>query len=87
MSRRIEFSHPVSFRVVDPIAEDGGLTVGFRILDGVGKHRGESCAVEDIIAEDKADGIIADEIAAYEEGLSQSVGGGLLGVAESHAVI
>ena len=83
----IEFGHAVAFRVVDPVAEDGGLSVLLGIMDRIPEDSRESGSVEDVVAEDETGGVIADEFAADDEGLRQAVGGGLLGVFEAHAEV
>ena len=51
------------------------------------QHRGKAGAVEDIVAQDEADGVVADEVFADEEGLREAIRGGLLGVFEVDAVV
>ena len=43
--------------------------------------------MEDVVAEDQADRIAADELPADDECLGQAVGRGLFGIGEAHAVI
>ena len=47
----------------------------------------EAVAVDDVVAEDHADAVVADEVLADEEGLGEAVRGGLLGVREADAVV
>ena len=46
---------------------------------------GQAVAVEDVVAEDQSDAVVADEVAADDEGLGQSRGLGLRGVGEVEA--
>ena len=57
------------------------------IRHGLPHHFRESVAVEEVVAEHETDAVIADEVLADQEGLSQAVGAGLLGVLESHAIV
>ena len=53
---------------------------------GVAAQRGaEAGAVEDVVAEDERDRVVADEVGADEERLGQAVGAGLHGVRELDA--
>ena len=47
----------------------------------------KACAMEDIVAEDKADAVVADELAADDEGLRQSVRRWLLGILEPYTQV
>ena len=83
----VEFGDAVALGVGDPVAKDGGL-LGFpgvfhRLLQQLDK----AVAVENVVAEDHADAVVADEVLADEEGLGEAVRGGLLGVREADAVI
>ena len=52
---------------------------------GVGPQRGaQAGAVEDVVAQDQGDAVLADEVGADEERLRQAVGAGLHGVADRH---
>ena len=99
----VEFRDAVALGVGDPVAEDGGLGEGrfFAALRMTGRalrmtggvfHRllqqlDEAVAVEDVVAEDHADAVVADEVLADEEGLGEAVRGGLLGIREADAVV
>ncbi len=54
-------------------------------LDASGEQAVEAGAVEYVVAQYQADAIACDELAAYDEGFGQTVGGGLLGIGEPHA--
>ena len=49
----VEFGHAVAFRVVDPVAEDGSLSVILGVMDRIFEDSGESGPVEDVVAEDE----------------------------------
>ena len=72
---------------------EGDDAVALRIGDGIGKHRsasvdfrgllqltGQFVAIEDVVAQYQRGRVVADEIATDDEGLRQTVGGGLHGV-------
>ena len=84
---RVEGSHAVAFGVVDAVAENGGFALLLCRGDGRLEHSAEACAVENVVAEHETHAVIADEFAADEEGLRQTVGRGLLGVSELHPEI
>ena len=82
----VEFGDAVAFGVGYPVAEDGGFPPR-GVGDGLLEHRGEAAAVEDVVAEDETDTVVADELLADDEGLRQAVGTGLLGIFEAHTVV
>ena len=82
----VELGYAVAFGVGDPIAEDGGLPA-LSVGDGGLQQAGEAVAVEDVVAQHQAGGIVADELLADEEGLRESVRRRLLRVFEAHAVV
>ena len=83
----VEFSHTIALGVVHPIAEHGGFALMLGRVDGLAQQRSEARAVEDVVAQDQACCIVAYELAPDDEGLGQSVGRWLLGVAKIDAVV
>ena len=83
----VEFGDAVAFGVIDPVAEDGGFVLFFSGFNCVFENFGETCTVEDIVAEDEAGRVIADEVLADDECLCESVGRGLFGVGEVDSVV
>ena len=66
------------------VAEHGGAVFfGGSLFQGLGKR----LAVENIVAQDQADVVVADELFADDECLRQAVGAGLFGVADGDAEI
>lgn len=83
----IEFCYSIAFGIIDPIAEDCGFVLLLGSPDRFLEYFGETCAVEDVVTEDEAGGVIAYEVLADDEGLGKSVGRGLFGVYEVDAVV
>ena len=83
----VELGHAVALGIGHPVTEDGGLLVLLGILHRILQQRGEAVAVEDVVAQDEAGAIVADELLPDDEGLRQTVGTGLLGILETHAVV
>ena len=83
----VKFSDAVALRVGDPVAEDGSLVLFFGGAHRLQQEVGEAHAVEDVIAQDQADAVVADEVLPDEEGLCEAVGARLLGVGETDAVV
>ena len=76
----VKLSHAIAFWVVDVITEDGSHAVLLYIGDTLVEQATEAGSIEDVVAKDEADGVIADKLLADDESLGQSVGAGLLGV-------
>ena len=74
-------------RIAHPIAEDCGLAILLRILDCGLEHLAETGSMKDIITENKARAVIADELLADNERLSESVRRRLLRIREVYAII
>jgi len=83
----VELGHTVALGIGHPVAEDGGLAVLLGILHRILQQGGEAVAVEDVVAQDEAGAIVTNELFPDDEGLRQSVGTGLLGILETHAVV
>ncbi len=83
----VEFGHAVALRVADPVAEDGGLALLLGRPDRFQQQGCEAHAVEDVVSQDQAGAIAADELLSDEEGLRQAVRAGLLGIRETDAVV
>ena len=76
---------------LDEISETFGLKLESDDYDSIAGHIicklghlptvGESVTEENVITQDHSDGVVADEFFADNEGLSQSIGAGLLGIA------
>ncbi|MDT4861586.1 hypothetical protein FQZ97_961970 [compost metagenome] len=78
----VELDHAKALGVVHPVAEDGRTTgMARRALELLG----EVLAVEDVVAKDQAYGILANELFANQEGLSQAVRRRLHRIAELDA--
>ena len=84
---RVEFGHAVSFRILHAVAEHGCLAVGLQFVHGLFQNLSESGAVEYVVAQHQAYGIITYELASYDESLRQSVGAGLFGIFEADAIV
>ena len=69
----VEFGNSVAFRVVYPVAEYSCFFLLFGCLDGFLEDFGEACAVEDVVAKDKAGGVVTDKALADDEGLGEAV--------------
>ena len=76
----VEFGYSISLRVIDPVSKYSGFVLLLRCPYCFAEDFGEACSVEDVVSEDKAGGVIADEVLADYEGLGESVGGRLLSV-------
>ena len=83
----VELSHAIALRVVYPIAEDGCLLLFFCCAYSLLQHLGEAYALEDVIAKNQTDAIVADEVFAYGESLSKSIWRWLLSILEVHSVV
>lgn len=55
--------------------------------DSLFEHLGEACSLEDIVAQDKACRVAADEISADGECLCESVRRWLLGIGELDSIV
>ncbi len=83
--------------VILRLAEGSGFFASLRMTRNVpvtggvchrfAKQVGEAHTVEDVVAEDQAGAVVADEVLSDEEGLRQAVRRGLLGVGEADAVV
>jgi len=76
----VEVDHAEALGVLDPVAEHRGAAF---LCRGALQLLGEMLAVEDVVAEDQAHRVVADEFLADQEGLGQAVRRGLLGIAEA----
>ena len=83
----VEFCHAVALRVVHIVAEDGGTVVLFGIDDSLLQHACKATTVEDVVTKHQTGTVVADKLFTDNEGLSQSVGGGLFCIFEAHAEI
>ncbi len=82
LHRLVEFDDAVALRVRNLVGEDSGAGL---VLDSAVEKSGQVVAVEDVVAEDEADGGVADEGVANGEGLGDAFGFGLFAVFEGHA--
>lgn len=80
----VKLRHAVALRVVDIISEDGRLVLSLCVAHALLEQPREARAVEDVVAQDEADAVLAHKLLADDEGLGQSVGTRLLGIAEAH---
>lgn len=78
----IEFGNAVALGVVHVVGEDAGA---LRAGAGVAQQFMEVVAVEDVVAQHKGRGGVADEVLANHKGLRQAVGAGLHGVLQVQA--
>ena len=70
----VELRHAVTFRIVHPVAEYGGLSFLFRRAYRFLQHGAESVPVEDVVTQYQAGAIITDKLLSDKESLRQSVG-------------
>jgi len=75
----VEVDHAEALRILDPVAEHRGALL---LTRGALQLLGEVLAVEDVVAEDQAYRIVADELFTDQEGLGQAVRRRLFGVTE-----
>jgi hypothetical protein len=80
----VEDAHAVALGVLHAIAEQRRAT---ELGDLSLEHLREAMAVEDVVAEGEADVVGADELAADDEGLGETIGVRLLGVLDAQADI
>lgn len=83
----VEFGYSISLRVIDPVSKYSGLIFLLGSLYGIFQDFGETCTVEDVVTEYETGGVFAYEVLADDEGLGESIGGGLFGVAEADSVV
>ena len=83
----IELGHAVTLGVGDPIAKHSGFVFFFGSTYCILKHLGETIAVEDVVAQNETSAVVADELLTDDEGLGQTIGGGLFGVFEMDTII
>ena len=83
---RIEFRHAVTLRIGDPIAENGGHSA-VRIGHGLAQLRFKPGAMEDIVSQHHAGGIVSDEFTADDESLGQTVRRRLFRISEVNTII
>ncbi len=79
---RVKADDAVALGVLHLITENcrAAFAVG-----GASEQFGEPAAVEDVVAEDERDAVVADELAPDGEGLGQALGPRLLGIGEREA--
>ena len=87
VARRVELRDAVPLGVLDAVSEDGRLGLLLGVPHRFAEHPRESRSVEDVVTQHQAHRVVADELLADQERLRQSVGRGLLGIGEPHAVI
>jgi len=85
--RFIEFCNSITLRVVHPVTEHRGVAILLGRADRLPKHAREACAVEDVVAQDEAHRVFADEFLADKERLGQAVRGRLFRVLQAETVI
>ena len=84
---RIELGDPIAFRVVHPVAEHRGVAILLGRADRLPKHAREARAVEDVVAQDEAHRVFADEFLADQKCLGQAVRGRLFRVLQADSII
>ena len=82
----IEFRHAITFGVGNPITEDRRFAA-VSIGHSPAQLPFKAGAMEDVVSQDHAGGIVADEFPADDESLGQAVGRRLLGIGETDAII
>ena len=82
----VEIHNTEPLRVGNMVTEDGSTAV-FRMGCGSAQHLGESVAVENIVAQNHAGAIVADEFFTDEKCLCQTVGGGLDSIRQVNAKV
>ena len=80
----VKLSYAIAFWVVDIIAEYGGLTFLFSIFYSLFQHACETTTVEDVVTQYQTGTVVANELLANDEGLSQTVGAGLFSILEAN---
>ena len=83
----VERHHAVALRIAHPAAEDRGFGTLLGVRHGLLEQVFESGTVEDIVAQDHADRVAADEFFSDDESLCQAVGRRLFGIAETDAIV
>ena len=83
----VELGHAIAFGVADPVAEDCGFILLLGRADGLPEHSGETCSMEDIVAQYQAGTVVTDEVLADGEGLCQTGGRGLFGILEMYTIV
>lgn len=83
----VELHDAEALRVVHAVAEDRGALPRLGAGHRAAQPAGEAVSVEDVVAQDQGRGLAGAEVTAYDEGLRQAVGLGLLGVGERHAEV
>ena len=87
VSRFVEFCNSITLRIVHPVTEHRSVAILFDRADRLPEHSREARSVEDIVAQDKAHRIPADELLTDQECLSQTVRGGLFGILQTDSII
>ena len=83
----VELHHAEALGVVHVVAEHGCAALALGALDGGAQVAPQAVAVEDVVAQHQRAAVAVDELLADDEGLRQSVGRGLLGVGQAHAIV
>ena len=78
----VKFSYPVAFRFTNPIAKDSGFLVLFDIIHGLFKQTRESAAVKDVVSQNEANVVDANEFLTDDERLSEPIWARLLCILE-----
>ena len=78
----VELDDAILLGRVDDVAEDRRAVLARR---GLRQHFRQAVAVEDVVAEHQRDRIVADEIAADDEGIGQPARAVLRGIGEAQA--
>lgn len=78
----IKLDDAVPLRIPDTIGEHGGTALPG---SGVPENLLKALSIKNVVPENQAHGVVADEIAADQEGLRQARGFSLHGIAEVNA--
>ena len=83
----VEFGHPVSLRIADPVPEYGSLSFFLGCTDGFNELFVETGALEYVVSEHEAGAVVPDEILADDKCLGKAVRRWLLGIFEVHSEV
>ena len=81
----VELGHTVTFRIADPVAENGRFLILLGIFHCFFQQRGKAAAIKDVVAQHEAHVILADELPPQHKCLRESIGHLLNLVREFHA--
>ena len=78
----VEFGHAIALGITDRIGEDRGA---LDPLVAAHQLRNQIVTMEEVVAQDEGCGRPIEKLGADQEGLRQTIGGGLNGVGDLHS--